>query len=107
MTTKTTKTQPGQLLCPECGQCDWLNLVDVESTFFGPAEVLLMPHAISITVERSEEERYSEDYSSLECQRFNHTISIDEIMPGARVGVSRWHSNSYTAPSRGVVITRS
>jgi DNA-directed RNA polymerase subunit RPC12/RpoP len=73
------------LACPGCGHSDWLSLAEARSLLFGPADVLIMPHAVSITVLRSGGKRLSETGHHLECQNCNHVVLVDEIMPGALV----------------------
>jgi hypothetical protein len=60
-------TNAGRFLCPECGSSNWLSFMEAYATVFGPAEVLLMPHAVSITVGSCAEKRYSEDDPRLQC----------------------------------------
>jgi len=50
---------------------------------------MVLPDAISITVLRRDEKRYSEDDPRLECQNCDYVISVDEIMPDAVVCTSR------------------
>jgi hypothetical protein len=87
--TPAVKVKLGEFECPGCGSSDWFSFVEAYSTIFGPAEVVVLPDAISITVLRRDEKRYSEDDPRLECQNCDYVISVDEIMPDAVVCTSR------------------
>jgi len=42
--TPDVNVKPAELECPHCGRSDWFRFVEAYSTFFGPAEVAVMPH---------------------------------------------------------------
>jgi len=58
---------------------DWFRFVDAYSTSFGPAEVAVMPHGISITVPRSDEKRYSEENPRVKCNICGYVLCVDDI----------------------------
>jgi hypothetical protein len=89
ISSEPTKThlKPGQFACPQCGHCDWHRLVDFASVSICHAEVLLMPHGVSVTETFIKNEVISEDQECLQCQNCQYETPLNGIMPGAIVSV--------------------